>query len=139
MQSQRYCEFKEDFEYITPDSIKKNFECLEGYVKVMKTLADCYRVFINSGIPAEDARYLLPNAASTNLTVTLNVRQLMHIAHERCCTSAQWEIRNLVNKMVEAVVKELPFLKTYLVPKCEWLGYCTESKEKSCGRKKTKK
>ena len=51
---------------------------------------------------------------------------------------AQWEIRNLVNEMCKQVVDKLPFLKPYLVPKCEMLGYCPESKKRSCGRKPVK-
>ena len=45
------------------------------------------------------------------------------------------EIRTMVREMAEKVTKELPFLKKYLVPKCEMLGYCNEPK-RSCGRKK---
>ena len=36
----------------------------------------------------------------------------------------------------DELVKEEPWLKAYLVPKCEKLGYCDEAK--CCGRKKTK-
>ena len=39
----------------------------------------------------------------------------------------------------EEVVKELPFLATYLVPKCEALGYCTENAKRTCKRKPLKK
>lgn len=138
MQSQRYCSFKSGFDYVIPKTVQANVEALEGYNLAMKALTDVYKIFLNIGIPAEDARYVLPNAAKTNLTVTLNLRELIHIAHERMCTSAQWEIRELTNNMVSLVTKDLPFLKKYLTPKCEWLGYCTESEKKTCHRKPLK-
>ena len=43
----------------------------------------------------------------------------------------------MVREMVKEVNITLPFLKDYLVPKCEMLGYCNEPR-RSCGRKKLK-
>lgn len=139
MQSQRYCTVKEQFDYVTPKTIQNNAELKEGFDLAMHSLYSVYNILVNAGIPAEDARYLLPNAITTNLTVTLNARELQTIAHERLCTTAQWEIRELVSNMVKLITKELPFLKGYLVPKCDMLGYCPESEKRSCGRRKTKK
>ena len=67
-------------------------------------------------VPNEDARYLLPNACETSLYLSCNLRELIHIANERLCTRAQWEIRNLVKQMVALVD---PALKFMLVPKCK--------------------
>ena len=101
----------------------------------MGTLSEAYKKLVDLGLPAEDARAVLPNACATNLTWSCNLRELMHVCNERLCTCAQEEIRTMVREMVEKVTKELPFLKKYLVPKCEMLGYCNEPK-RSCGRKK---
>lgn len=138
-QSQRYCEFKDGkFDYVIPKEIEKN-DYLRGlFVGTMEHLADVYKKFIDCGVAAEDARAVLPNACTTNLTWSCNIRELMHVASERKCMMAQEEIRNLVNLMVKEVVKELPFLKEYLVEKCSQLGYCPENKKRSCGRKPTK-
>ena len=46
-------------------------------------------------MPAEDARYLLPNAMETKIVVTMNIRELLHFFELRCCKRAQWEIRDL--------------------------------------------
>ena len=89
-----------------------------------------------AGIPAEDARSVLPNAAATSMVVSMNLRELIHIANLRLCTRAQTEIRILVKRMCDELIKEEDWLKDYLVPKCERLGYCDE--DKSCGRKPTK-
>ena len=69
------------------------------------------------------------------MVVSLNLRELIHIANLRLCTRAQDEIRILVKKMCQAILAEEPWLKSHLVPKCERTGFCDEAK--SCGRKPT--
>ena len=98
----------------------------------MEEISKLYCEFTEAGIPAEDARALLPNAASTSIVASLNLREMIHIANLRLCTRAQYEIRCMVKAMCEALIAEEPWLKPYLVPKCERLGYCDE--DKSCGR-----
>ena len=78
-------------------------------------------------------RYVLPNATATSMVASLNLRELIHLANLRLCTRAQKEIRILVKRMCDELTKEEEWLKDYLVPKCERLGYCDE--DKSCGRK----
>lgn len=138
-QSQRYCKSDEDLEVVVPKAIENNPDALEGFKATMKMLGGVYSVLIGIGIKPEDARAVLPNACCTNVTLTINARALIHLCNERLCTCAQEEIRSLVYKMANAVSKDYPFLKEYLVPKCEMLGYCNESGDRSCGRKKLKK
>ena len=63
----------------------------------------------------------------------MNLRELIHLANIRLCSRAQAEIRVMTKMMVDELTKEEPWLKKYLVPKCERLGYCDE--DKCCGRK----
>lgn len=138
-QSQRYVEFKGGvFEYVTPKSIEKYSDILVEYETHMRQISQLYTKMTEAGIPAEDARMILPNACCTNIAISMNLRELMHICNERLCTCAQDEIRAMVREMAKLVSKELPFMKPYLVPKCEKLGYCNESPKRSCGRKKTR-
>ena len=133
-QSQRYCKFDKGFEFVTPFTIAKNTECAEKYLEVMNYLNNAYQMFIESGIPAEDARMILPNACCTNLTVSINLRALIHLCQERLCTNAQYEIRTMVKQMAKLITDKIPELKPYLVPKCKALGYCNESASRTCGR-----
>ena len=48
----------------------------------------------------ENARAVLPNATATNITMTMNARELLHFFNMRCCNRAQDEIRNLADKML---------------------------------------
>lgn len=159
-QSQRYVEIKEsmleihDLLYGLMDSLDTDTQdaaefllkniCKKYFVGVtsknVSQYAHClywYLRHIERGGKAEDARNLLPNATKTNIVLTCNLRELMHICNERLCTRAQKEIRELVQQMRNEVVGVCPELGKYLQPKCEILGYCRE--HKSCGRKETLK
>lgn len=138
MQSQRYCKLDSGLDHTTPNSIKNNPAALDMYNQLLMSSSDVYKALLDLGIKAEDARAVLPNSTCTNLVWSMNLRQLMHVCNERLCTCAQEPIRYLVSVMAFAVAKELPFMKPYLVPKCEMLGYCNESAQRSCGRKPLK-
>lgn len=133
--SQRYVKEKGEFDYIVPSAIEKNPALSAKFDDFMVNVANFYQELVAEGILAEDARAILPNAASSSLVVSMNLRELIHFANLRLCTRAQAEIRTLAKKMCEIVAKEEPWLKAHLVPKCERLGYCDE--DKSCGRMPT--
>ena len=86
------------------------------YFDTMDAIDNCYKKLQALGVPNEDARYILPNACATELYLSCNLRELIHIANERLCCKAQWEIRELVQKMVSLVDADLKFM---LVPKCK--------------------
>ena len=111
--SQRYCS-ENGFRVVAPLSIKKVDEKY-GYFELMDNIELCYDELQALGVPNEDARYILPNACTTELYLSCNLRELIHIANERLCTKAQWEIRELVKEMVSLVDPQLQFM---LVPKC---------------------
>ncbi len=134
--SQRYVKEKGEFDYIIPNSIKNNPVLKEKFENHIKETSNLYLEMTNEGIPAEDARSILPNAAASSLVASLNLRELIHLANLRLCTRAQLEIRQMVKTMCDEVIKVEPWLSEYLVPKCMRLGYCDE--DKSCGRLKTK-
>ena len=111
--SQRYCS-EESFEYVEPISIR-SIDNKDGYINLMGYIDDHYRELQSRGISNEDARYILPNACTTEMYLSCNLRELIHIANERLCTRAQWEIRELVKQMVALIDPQLHFM---LVPKC---------------------
>ena len=135
--SQRYCS-EEGFDYVLPLTIK-NKECAKvEYNKLMGKIAETYKYLQELGVPNEDARMILPNACTTCIEVKMNLRSLMNFMNERLCTCAQWEIRQLAQEMRNAVIKEVPELADYLVPKCEKNGKefagCNEPEKRTCGR-----
>lgn len=112
--SQRYVK-ESQFEYITPLTIKKNKKALDYYYHLMDEIQQAYDVLISYGIPKEDARYILPNACGTALTLTMNLRSLLNFWKLRTDSHAQWEIRELANKMLAQVLDVLPNLKEVIV------------------------
>lgn len=82
----------------------------------------------------EDARYVFPNATETKIVITMNARSLMHFFEMRCCNRAQWEIRNLADKMLSEVVKVAPGIFSKSGAPCTF-GKCLEG-NMSCGNKR---
>ncbi len=144
-QSQRYVFYKEGkFPYTVPDTV-----VAAGYKEKMDDLFDrigaLYNDMVRDGVPAEDARFVLPNATNTNFKINVNFLELLHIADLRLCTRAQWEFRRTVALMRAEVNRKFPQLAMYLQPKCgeRRMGYCDESRKdwEACpiGRKRPHK
>ena len=132
--SQRYCN-EDGFGYVIPNSIKKDEIALDQYQYYMDKIGELYSDLRGMDIPAEDARYILPNACETVIEVKMNFRTLIHFMNERLCARAQWEIRKLALLMKKAIEEQYPELAKYLVPKCEMhegMPFCTE--HNTCGR-----
>lgn len=134
-QSQRYVKF-EEMEHATPARIKNNETAKNIYDDAMKTVAKAY-LELKELVPAEDARYVLPNAALTNLMVTMNARELLHFFRLRCCTRAQWEIRQMSELMLKEVKKVAPVIFENAGASCEQ-GDCPEG-DLSCGKWKNER
>lgn len=131
VQSQRYVA-KDDLEYILPPSIEAlGPEAAAQFQADMEASFAAYDRWRGLGIPAEDARFVLPNAAETRMLVTMNARELMHFFQLRCCMRAQWEIRRLAWCMLGICRREAPALFKKAGPGCQAAG-CTEGRM-SCG------
>ncbi len=130
--SQRYVKEKQ-FEYVMPPTVAADPQQAAAFDQVMAELQQQYNRLVELGVPAEDARYLLPNACATNLVVTMNARSLHHFFELRCCQRAQWEIRQLAEEMLGLVRPVAPLLFAQAGPTCETQGICFEGKM-SCGR-----
>ncbi len=129
--SQRYV--KEDKpKYVIPDSIAQNEEFLNKYNKAVEEIFLLYGYLLEKGIPAEDARYLLPNATETQIIFTMNARELLHFFRLRGCSRAQWEIRAVAQEMFKLVYPIAPSVFYGAGPACV-RGNCSEG-EFSCGK-----
>lgn len=147
VQSQRYVEIKENIEDI--DTLLMHLDAGE---ETLMSIADKYFVDINEsnylvyirnlldyleaiqkGYKPEDARMFLPNATKTNMVISMNLRELIHICNLRLCSRSQAEIRKMVKEMTLAIIYKEQWLKEYLQPRCEQLGYCPEFR--GCGKK----
>lgn len=67
------------------------------------TCFETYRQLIHFGVKPEDARFVLPNATETKMVWTANARELRHFFKLRLHKTAQWEIREMAQKMFDLV------------------------------------
>lgn len=155
VQSQRYVR-ESMFEYVVPPEIEGIEEAKREYIAAMEEdqrhyekLTEIlkqrhYSQMLKDGMDEkaaarnaekkaiEDARFVLPNACTTKMVVTMNCRSLLNFFHHRCCNRAQWEIRELATEMYKLVYKAAPNIFKNAGPSC-LKGSCPEGKM-SCGK-----
>lgn len=156
VQSQRYVK-QSNFVYITPPEIAAEPEAEKLFIKSMNDALDTYNQladmlekkhfenFMSQGIneksarlkaekkAIEDARFVLPNACETKMSVTMNARSLMHFFNIRCCNRAQWEIKAVADEMLRLCCSVAPVLFKNAGPSCVKEGKCPEGKM-TCGK-----
>ena len=130
VQSQRYCGANQNV--VTPDSMVHP-ELLGDIVAVKKAVERLYKHARELGVPHEDCRYYTLQGGHTGFVMTMNGRELRHFFSLRCCNRAQWEIRDLADKMLELVKEVAPAMFADAGPGCV-RGHCPE--HKPCGRPK---
>ncbi len=154
VQSQRYVN-KTGFHHIMPPAIAALPQAAQRFQQAMQQAGEHYEALVellrqehtarlcSQGVePAqarrqaekmaiEDARFVLPNACDTKIVLTMNARSLRGFFQQRCCRRAQWEIRELAEEMLRAVLQVAPTLFSQAGPGC-LAGGCPEGKM-SCG------
>lgn len=149
VQSQRYVNLADTFEYVTPLVIT-NMNANKEFNEDMDTIHNMYLKwqrkihdhiletdYPTNGMPVEkvaneNARAVLPNACTTKMVLTMNARELISVVFKkRCCKRAQDEIVLLANEMLRQCREIAPILfKTSGAP-CV-IGKCPEG-SMTCG------
>ena len=118
VQSQRYVKFSSDsksggFDYVVPEKVKaKGLSPM--YRAIMSDIQADYNKLIELGIPQEDARSVLPQSATCNLVLTVNLRALLDFyAKRRAGKGAQQEITVLVEELKDKVVSVEPWIAPF--------------------------
>jgi thymidylate synthase (FAD) len=125
VQSQRYVDFS-DVNIITPRSLedadhfsretgelaygdkhRKKFK--KSYEQHVADAIDEYQSMVDAGVPKEDARFVLPLGTPVNMTFSGNARTFLHLLNLRDKASAQWEIRELSNKLIDKLMDWMPY------------------------------
>ncbi len=99
VRSMRYVKQKPE-ETVTPPSIKDS-DTHDAFSKQVREAYDRYEELIESGVPKEDARFILPIGSATDLYLKANFREYRHIITLRSSEDAQWEIRQLANSLLD--------------------------------------
>jgi len=106
-ESQRYVDMSAP-EFVVPPSVADNPEAMVVWDGFMAQVAETYHRLRQLGVRKEDARFVLPNATTTRIIVTMNFRTLRHFFSVRCDKAAQWEIRLLALEMLRQVHSVAP-------------------------------
>ena len=136
---------KRKFEVTLPASIQKHsvniiHDGLPIYIDsnvICSFIERWYEAGIKKGVPEEDLRYLKPQATSTRMLVGMNAHSLLDFFNRRCCNKAQYEIRDLANKMLRLVKANDPDVFAKAGPPCRSYGYCPEN-DAQCSQMKGK-
>lgn len=134
-QSQRYVSAA--FGYVVPKTLRAGrgadgqTRLLERFERHMQESVSLYGELLREGVPAEDARFVLPNATETKILISMNARELHHFFALRTCRRAQWEIREMAKRMLAIARESAPLLFEKAGPGC-LRGRCPEG-EMSCG------
>lgn len=125
IQSMRYADFSEK-EAITPKSLTdpdhftretgevpltedEQREWERRYEKHAEICTELYQNMVRSGVPKEDARFILPLGTPVNMTFSGNARSMMHVLNLRQKANAQWEVRELSNKVADELEEWMPY------------------------------
>jgi thymidylate synthase (FAD) len=115
VQSQRYVKLGSNdksggFDYVVPEKIRDNPDAMYRFEGLMEEIQKVYDKLRELGVPAEDARAVLPNATATNLTVTANLRALLDFySKRRKGRGAQAEIAELAERLRQCVTEVEPW------------------------------
>ena len=115
VQSQRYVKFGSDdrsggFDYIVPEQVAINKMALPLFEAYMKAIQKMYDELRKTGVPAEDARSVLPQASACNLVMTANLRAILEFyAKRQKGRGAQFEISQLAEELKNAVINAEPW------------------------------
>ena len=106
--------------YVLPKTIDLHDQpyISKKYEQLMDEIADFYNDMLEQGVPAEDARMILPNACKTSIVVSMNARSFLEAAQKRLCNKAQWEIRELFWQMRESIKDIYPSVYELAIPNC---------------------
>lgn len=130
--SQRYVKAGEKENFIIPKNVQDKQGLAEEFKRLFAENLSFYQKMLSQDIPAEDARYILPQAMVTSIIFTANARELIHFFRMRCCSRAQWEIRELAISMLKLVKEVTPNIFQNSGPAC-LIGPCPEGKM-TCGK-----
>jgi thymidylate synthase (FAD) len=97
-----------DFKFVLPETISG--ENADAYNDAVFACYELYERLLDAGVPAEDARYILPNATVSQIVITANLRELRHFFCVRTNPRAHWEIREIALAMLKIMLEKCPIV-----------------------------
>lgn len=95
-----------------------------GWDRAASTALHAYGILVDSKLPVQDARGILPTNMSTSIVAKFNLRTLHDMSKLRLCTRAQGEYQSVFRAMRELVVGAHPWASDFLQVHCVSEGTC---------------
>ena len=130
----------EDLDPINWDRLSEKQRQLITWDEAIESVRNAYDYLVNSGMPAEEARDLLPHAMPTRIHWVIDLRGLLLEAGKRTCTQAQFPWRVIFAEMAKELRKtfhnpsylgepgdawQYQLLADKIRPACYQAGKCT--------------
>lgn len=134
VQGQRYNKLVDEASVVIPESIAADEQAAALYLETKNHALNTYLALLEvCKIKPEDARFILPEGTMCKMVTTMNARELYEtFLPLRQCNRAQWEIREVADKMAAILREQAPNIFKNSGPGCV-RGLCPEGKL-SCGK-----
>lgn len=104
-----------EFEYVFTGKTKDNNQARASINQTVSAIRTCYTMLTKSlGIPAEDARGILPINTAGNIVCKFNLRTFVELCRSREGGRTQEEYRDVVRGMTDAVIEVHPWAQKFL-------------------------
>jgi len=103
-----------EYDYVYTDRVRVDVQA-RGIVDIVnENIRLGYNKLIELGLPAEDARGILPTNISTNIVAKFNLRAFVDLAKSRTGGRTQGEYQKVMNAMVDAVLAVHPWAEMFM-------------------------
>lgn len=113
-----------DHDVIMPETVAGDLGASAMWDATKKYILGGYGTLIDKGIPAQDARGILPTNISTSICAKFNLRTLSDTGKLRLCTRVQGEYQRVFRDMRKLVVEVHPWADEFIQVHCVALGTC---------------
>ena len=107
---------KKEFTYRIPPRLRDKEVELAVYKHTMNQIQEAYDCMIAAGVEVEDARGVLPTNIHTNIIAKFNLRTIAEMAKSRTGVRTQDEYREVMEMMIEEVLKAHPWSEPFMRP-----------------------
>lgn len=119
--------------FVLPETISKNPEAKALYEKRISDATQMLPEIYQREALRRNFCYFALSGNVLDVMTTMNARELLLFFRLRSCNRAQWEIRNISNRMLALLREDYPSLFDRYGPSCVVTGSCPEGRL-SCGK-----
>jgi thymidylate synthase (FAD) len=95
---------------IRPFFLKEGLPAYEAWSDACAIIEDRYLLMLKRGCSAQEARSVLPNSLKTEIVMTCNLREWMHVFKLRTAPTAHPQMRQLMIPLAAAFAEVMPEL-----------------------------